>query len=242
MIEKNEIIKTSDGKMDTFVVYPDEGSKFPLVVFLMDAPGKREELHDMARRIASSGYYVLLPDLYYRFEPGFVTDFTEESRKIMFSYMHSLTYDMIISDFESLLNYAENDSFCDHFLVGTVGYCMSGPFVFRLAAEFNNLIKCTASVHGVSLFTEDKDSPHLFANKIKGEIYFACAENDSYAPTQMITNLNNYLKNLEINFTIENYPGTGHGFVFPQRKGMYNLKAAEQHWQKVLQLFDRNLN
>ena len=116
MIEKNEIIKTSDGNMDTFVVHPDGGSKFPLVVFLMDAPGKREELHDMARRIASSGYYVLLPDLYYRFEPGFVTDFSEESRKIMFSYMHSLTYKMIISDFESLLNYAENKSFCNHSL------------------------------------------------------------------------------------------------------------------------------
>ena len=108
MIEKNEIIQTSDGNMDTFVVHPNGDKKFPLVVFLMDAPGKREELHDMARRIASSGYYVLLPDLYYRFEPGFVTDFTEESRKIMFSYMHSLTYKMIISDFEGLLIMQKN--------------------------------------------------------------------------------------------------------------------------------------
>ena len=202
MIEKNEIIKTSDGNMDTFVVHPDGGSKFPLVVFLMDAPGKREELHDMARRIASSGYYVLLPDLYYRFEPGFVTDFTEESRKIMFSYMHSLTYKMIISDFESLLNYAENESLCNHSLVGTVGYCMSGPFVFRLAAEFPDLIKSTASIHGVSLFTEDKESPHLFAKKITGEIYFACAENDSYAPTEMINKLNDYLKKININIKL----------------------------------------
>jgi len=242
MIEKNEIIKTSDGNMDTFVVHPDGGGKFSLVVFLMDAPGKREELHDMARRIASSGYYVLLPDLYYRFEPGFVTDFTEESRKIMFSYMHSLTYNMIIRDFESLLNYAENDSFSDHSLVGTVGYCMSGPFVFRLAAEFTDVIKCAASIHGVSLLTKDIDSPHLFAKKIKGEIYFAYAENDSYAPTQMITDLNNYLKNLKINYNIEIYPGTGHGFVFPQRKGMYNKNASEKHWDKLIDLFSRNLS
>ena len=241
MIEKNEIIQTSDGNMDTFVVRPNGDNKFPLVVFLMDAPGKREELHDMARRIASSGYYVLLPDLYYRFEPGFVTDFTEESRKIMFSYMHSLTYKMIISDFECLLNYAENESHCNHSLVGTVGYCMSGPFVFRLAAEFNSFIKCTASVHGVSLFTEDKESPHLFANKITGEIYFACAENDSYAPSEMIHNLDNYLKKLNINYKIENYPGTGHGFVFPQRVGLYDENAAEKHWEKLFDLFSRNL-
>ena len=155
MIEKNEIIQTSDGNMGTFVVRPNGDNKFPLVVFLMDAPGKREELHDMARRIASSGYYVLLPDLYYRFEPGFVTDFTEESRKIMFSYMHSLNYKMIISDFKCLLNYAENDSLCNHSLVGTVGYCMSGPFVFRFVAEFPDVVKCTVSVHAVLLFTED---------------------------------------------------------------------------------------
>jgi carboxymethylenebutenolidase len=150
MIEKNEIIKTSDGNMNTFIVHPEGDNQFPLIVFLMDAPGKREELHDMARRIASTGYYVLLPDLYYRFESGFVTDFTEESRKIMFSYMHSLTYSMIISDFECLLNYAKNKSLCNNSLVGTVGYCMSGPFAFRLAAEFNSVIKCSASVHGVS--------------------------------------------------------------------------------------------
>lgn len=241
MIEKNEIIKTSDGNMNTFVVHPDVDNKLPLVVFFMDAPGKREELHDMARRIASSGYYVLLPDLYYRFEPGFVTDFTEESRKIMFSYMHSLNFNMIINDFESLLNHAENDSVCNHSLVGTVGYCMSGPFVFRLAAEFPDLIKSTASIHGVSLFTNDKDSPHIYAKEISGEIYFACAENDSYAPTEMINNLDNYLNNLNINYKIEVYPGTGHGFVFPERLGMYNEKAAEIHWTKLLDLFHRNL-
>ena len=91
MIEKNEIIKTSDGNMDTFVVHPDGGSKFPLVVFLMDAPGKREELHDMARRIASSGYYVLLPDLYYRFEPGFVTDFMKKVERSCFLMHRNVT-------------------------------------------------------------------------------------------------------------------------------------------------------
>ena len=242
MIEKNELIQTSDGNMDTFVVHPDGGSNFPLVVFLMDAPGKREELHVMARRIASSGYYVLLPDLYYRFEPGFVTDFTEESRKIMFSYMHSLTYKMIISDFESLLHYAKNESLCNDSLVGTVGYCMSGPFAFRLASRFPEIIKSAASVHGVSLFTEDNESPHLFANKITGEIYFACAENDSYAPTEMINKLNDYLKKININYKIETYPGTGHGFVFPQRVGLYDENAAEKHWERLLDLFNRTLS
>ena len=103
------------------------------------------------------------------------------------------------------------------------------------------MIKSTASIHGVSLFTDDKDSPHIYANQISGEIYFACAENDSYAPSGMINNLDNHLKTLNINYKIQIYPGTGHGFVFPQRKGMYDKKAAELHWKKLIQLFDRNL-
>ena len=115
---------------------------------------------------------------------------------------------------------------------------MSGPFVFRLAAEFPDLIKSTASIHGVSLFTEDKESPHLFANKITGEIYFACAENDSYAPTEMINKLNDYLKKINIKYKIETYPGTGHGFVFPQRVGLYDENAAEKHWERLLDLFN----
>ena len=107
--------------------------------------------------------------------------------------------------------------------------------------EFTNLIKCSASIHGVSLYTDDENSPHLFADKINGEMYFACAENDSYAPTEMITNLNAYLNKLDINYEIDIYPNTGHGFVFPQRIGMYNEKAAERHWEKLLNLFKRNL-
>ncbi|MCY3793106.1 MAG: dienelactone hydrolase family protein, partial [Gammaproteobacteria bacterium] len=66
MIEHHIDIETPDGAMNTFIVHPDEGGPHPLAVFYMDAPGKREELHDMARRLATAGYYVMLPNLYYR--------------------------------------------------------------------------------------------------------------------------------------------------------------------------------
>ena len=72
MIEKNIDIQTKDGAMNTFITRPEEEGVYPIVLFLMDAPGKREELHDMARRIGTVGYYVILPNLYYRTAREFV--------------------------------------------------------------------------------------------------------------------------------------------------------------------------
>ena len=74
MIERDVEILTRDGSMNSFITYPEEGGPFPVVMFLMDAPGKREELHDMARRLGTSGYYVVLPNLYYRQTAEFVIE------------------------------------------------------------------------------------------------------------------------------------------------------------------------
>ena len=82
---------------------------------------------------------------------------------------------------------------------GTVGYCMSGPFAFAAIAKFSSIIKAAASLHGVRLFTDKDDSPHLDAKKIKGEMYFGCAEIDEHAPQEMIDNLEAYLSETNIN-------------------------------------------
>ncbi len=93
MIEHHIDITTADGAMNTFVVHPEEGGPFPAVLFYMDAPGKREELHDMARRIAAVGYFVVLPNLYYRRSRDYVLkERTEEQMAVMFEHMRSLGY------------------------------------------------------------------------------------------------------------------------------------------------------
>ena len=96
MIEEHIDIQTKDGAMNTFITRPDQGGPFPVIIFLMDAPGKREELHDMARRIATVGYYVMLPNLYYRQVREFVVG--PDTREVMFGYMNALSNDMICED------------------------------------------------------------------------------------------------------------------------------------------------
>ena len=241
MIEINRKINTPDGEMDTFIVHPDENGPHPVVLFLMDAPGKREELHDMARRIATVGYFVMLPDLYYRVAPGFKIDGTEASREIMFKHMKSLKNAMVVNDCKVLLELAKDYTLASKGVAGCVGYCMSGPFAFAAASHLNNRISAAASIHGVALVTDENDSPHLNANKISGEVYFAYAETDEHAPQEMIDQLEEHLSKTSVNHRVELYPGTGHGFVFPKREGKYDKVSAERHWHRILSLFERNL-
>jgi carboxymethylenebutenolidase len=118
---------------------------------------------------------------------------------------------------------------------------MSGPFAFAAAAAFSDRIAAIASMHGVRLMTDAQDSPHLDAHKIKGEMYFGCAETDSYAPTEMVEALSAYLAKTEIKARVEWYPGTQHGFVFPKREGLYDKPAAERHWERLFAMYRRCL-
>ena len=239
MIDTELDIQTADGAMNTFVTRPEEGGPHPLVVFLMDAPGKREELHDMARRLGTAGYYVMLPNLYYRRVREFVV--TPESRAEMVGHMNSLTNEMACADLDACVRHADADPACNADRVGTVGYCMSGPFAFAAAAEFPDRVRAAASLHGVRLCTEALDSPHRRAAEITGELYFGCAETDEWAPPEMIEQLGKALTEAGTNHRIEWYPGTAHGFVFPNREGIYEKAAAERHWERLLALFERNL-
>jgi len=239
MIDLDIDIHTKDGVMNTFITHPEENGPHPVVIFLMDAPGKREELHDMARRLGSVGYYVMLPNLYYRRLREF--DIELSSSEEMFEHMHSLSNAMVCEDVEALFHFAASDSAARDGKAGCVGYCMSGPFVFAAAAAFPDQIAASASFHGVRLFADAEDSPHLSAGKIRGEMYFGCAETDEYAPQSMIDDLDRHLAGTGINYRIEIYPGTEHGFVFPLRQGKYHKASAERHWERLLALYDRCL-
>lgn len=246
MIEQHAIIPTEAGEVETFICHPERGGPWPAILFLMDAPGIREELYDMVRRLATVGYYVVLPNLYYRHGPGTVLDtsaLTPESpeRKRMFELMSSLSIGMVMSDVSALLAFIDQQAAARPGPVGCVGYCMSGPFAFAAAGAFPERIAAAASIYGVRLLTDAPDSPHLQASRIKGEVYFACAETDVYAPLPMVEALREYLTGTGINFEVELYPSTSHGFAFPQR-AVYAKAAAERHWERLFALFRRRLD
>lgn len=242
MIEAHPDIATADGVMNSFVVHPEEGGPFPVVLFYMDAPGKREELHDMARRLAAVGYCVVLPNLYYRRSRDFVLkERTEAGMAGMFVLMNSLNATTTATDTRALLAYVDSLGAADATRIGALGYCMSGPFVMWAAAAFPERLACIASIHGANMATDQPDSPHRMAPQIRCESYFACAEIDKWAPPADIQKLQQSLEAAGTPHRIEWYPGVEHGFVFPQRAGIYNREAAERHWERLFSLFARRL-
>jgi len=242
MIEQHLDIPTPDGAMNSFVVHPEEGGPHPVVLFYMDAPGKREELHDMARRLASVGYYVVLPNLYYRRTREYeLKERTPEAMKGMFELMDSLSNAMTVRDTQAMLDFVDGQTAADASRTGAVGYCMSGPFVFAAAAAFPDRLRSIASIHGARMVTDRDDSPHRMAPRIRCETYVGCAETDIYAPPEIVATLQAALDAAGTPYRLEWYPGAQHGFVFPRRTGIYDQPSAERHWERLFSLFGRTL-
>lgn len=241
MIEDLRHIETPDGKMHSFITYPEQGGPFPVVLFYMDSLGIREELRDMARRFAAAGYYVVLPDLYYRR--------TQPPMKArdgggLDSSVHDdqqLNIKRVMRDTAAMLAHVDAQPQANAERVGAVGYCMSGAFVLAAAGHFPSRIRCAASIYGVDLLTQGDDSPHLLADRVRGELYFACAEIDDYAPAAVIDRLDAHLAESGSNYRLEWYPGARHGFAFVERKDAYDRPSAERHWERLFALFERNL-
>ena len=247
MRESQVAIPSAAGVIDAFVCHPEEGGPHPAVILYMDAPAIREELRDMARRLASVGYYVLLPNLYYRkgtpenygFDYELIRKDPAELKK-MFDLMNGLTNQMLVDDTGPMLAHIRADPAARKGAMGCVGYCMSGQFVMAVGAAYPDDFAAIASFYGVGIITDKPDSPHLKANKIKGEVYLAFAAKDIYVPDEQVAQMDGMLRQAGVKGRVEVYPGTDHGFAFPQRAS-YVKAAGERHWETQLALFERNL-
>ena len=244
MIDRQIEIATPDGRTSTFICHPERGGRHPVILFFMDAPAIREELRDMARRLASVGYYVMLPNLYYRssvMELGpLPADPDAPERQRMVALMNSLSIPKVMADARALLDFAGEDAAASRGGAGALGYCMSGQYAINAAAAFPDRIKAAASIYGTMLMTDRADSPHLVARRAKAELYFACAEIDRWVPLEMIEPLAQAIAASGVEGEVELYPGVEHGFAFPARPA-YDKASAERHWERIIALFRRRL-
>jgi len=229
MIEQVLDIRTGAAEMETFVYRPERGGPFPAVFLLMDAPGIREELKDMARRLATVGYFVLD-----------VLDDGSAERERMRTIRTKMTIPPVMDDVAAMLAFVDRRDEVGRGPAGCHGYCMSGPYALAAAARYPDRIAAAASFYGTWLVSDAEESPHLSLGKINGELYIACAEHDALAPLPMVEELRTLFDRAGTAGEIEIYPSVHHGFAFPQR-WCYDQPAAERHWERLIALYRRRL-
>ncbi len=243
MIEQHVIVTTKHGNMPTFTACPDGPGSFPGIIFYMDAPGIREELRNMARRIAKHGYFCVLPDMYYRLGTCHfdIPRRDDGMSAVIRAAMNHLTNARVVDDTAALLAYFDAQDKVKPGPVGCVGHCMSGQYITTVSAAFPHRMAAAASLYGVGIITDQEDSPHLLLDNIKGELYYAFAETDQSVPPHIPGELKQALDRADVKYKLKVFPGTHHGFCFPER-AVYDTLAAEATWSKIFAMWDRNLN
>ncbi|MFP2925654.1 dienelactone hydrolase family protein [Pyxidicoccus sp. 3LG] len=241
-------IKTADGTMDAKLFQPEAGQgsgPWPAVIMIPDAFGIRPVFEEMARRLASEGYVVLLRNPFYRNGHASKLDlrgsFEEEVfRKRIYGLIGSLTPQAQKKDAAAELDFLSKHPSVKGPKAGVAGYCFSGGIAVRMAADFPDRIAAAASSHGGRLATDAPDSPHLLVGKVKGELYFGHADNDGSMPAEAIQKLEAALKQSGVKHVSELYPGARHGYSVAG-SAAYDKDTAETHWRRLLELFGRTL-
>jgi carboxymethylenebutenolidase len=242
MIEKEIALSTKHGVMPTFAVYPGDGGPHPAIIFYMDAPGVREELRVMARRIARQGYYCVLPDLYYRLGTlRFDTHRRNDSMStVIKSVRQSLSNALVMDDTAAIFSFLDGEEAVKPGKAGVVGYCMSGQYVVAAAGRFPERVAGAASLYGMDILTDKEDSPHLLLDRVKAELYLAFAEVDPVVPNHTLPPLRAALDKAGTKYEMKQFSGTHHGFCFVERQ-VFDWTAAEEAWAKQFALWRRTL-
>src|ERR1700678_4563673 len=170
-------IKTQSGTCPAYVYPPAARGPWPAVLVYMDGLGIRPAMLELGERLATHGYYVLLPDLYYRsgpyepMDPRAVFSDPAQRKILMEKYLGLATQANIMSDTRAFLDYLAAQPDVKPGGIGTTGYCMGGLMSLTAAGTFPDRILATASYHGGRLATEEPESPHLLAPKTKSRVY-----------------------------------------------------------------------
>jgi len=234
-------IKTPDGTADAYFVHPAKG-KSPAVLVWPDIFGLRPAFKEMARRLAGSGYAVLVINPFYRTKraptaPDHANFQDPDTRNALMTLMNTLSPQTAVTDAKAFVPWLDSQPAVDKKKkMGTTGYCMGGPFTLRTAATFPNRVGAGASFHGGGLVTDKPDSPHLLIPNLKAQFLFAIAENDDQRQPEAKDVLRNAFAKANLHAEVEVYAGTQHGWC-PPDSAVYNQPQAEKAWSRQLELF-----
>ena len=240
-------LKTDDGDARAFVFKPNEGKgAWPGVIFFMDAPAIRPALFEMCERLASNGYYVLLPDMFWRagpYEPIKIAEvFGDEAkrRERFGKFMGSTDGAKARTDTKACLDFLAAQPEVAGSKVGVTGYCMGGGLALNAAGHFPDRVAAAGAFHGGRLATDAPDSPHLLAPRIKAKVYVGGADQDAGFPPEQADRLREALTAAGVENTVEIYEGARHGYAPPDMP-VYDEAAAERQWRALLGLLDGTL-
>ncbi|WP_110657153.1 dienelactone hydrolase family protein [Salinicola halimionae] len=237
------VIVTHEGECKTHIFTSGDKPGGPAVVFYMDAGGIRPAVLAMAQRLADAGFVVLLPDLFYRYGPYGPFDpqevFKGDVRAILGPLMATTGISRSVADTEAFLTYLDTRTDVRGSKVGAVGFCMGGGMAIAAAGSWPDRFTAVASFHGGNLATDAVDSPHIFVDTLKAELYMAVAENDASYPPSMAEQFEHSLTKAKVRYQTEIY-SAAHGWMKPDFP-VYDEEAAEYGWQQMLEFFSRTL-
>jgi carboxymethylenebutenolidase len=235
-------IRTRDGDCPAYPFRPQGNGPWPAVLMFMDGIGIRPAMLEVGERLATHGYFVLLPDLFYRSGPyapmNAKTVFTvpEQRKTLMEKFFAPATLPNLMSDTRFFLDYLAAQPDVKPGGIGTTGYCMGGRVSLAAAGTYPDRIVACASYHGGRLANDDPDSPHLLAPRIRARVYIAGAIEDSSFPDDMKARLEQALSRAGVDHQIETYPAR-HGWVLRDTPA-HDPQAAERHWSTLVGLMD----
>jgi len=253
VVETNVDIKTPDGTCDAAFIHPATGAHAAVIIW-PDAFGLRPSMRNMAKRLAIAGYTVLVPNPFYRLakspviEDASKADFAKELPKLK-PLMSSIGSEGAVEkDAPAFVAWLDMQKEVDRTKkIGTQGYCMGGALVVRTAAAVPDRIGAGASFHGGGLVTNNPNSPHLLAPKIKAHMYFGIATNDDMQQPEAKTKLKEAFDAAKNPAEVEVYSMAQHGWCVPDMPAgangpIYKMDDAERAWGKLIALYKTSLS
>jgi len=244
MSQEQVIIQATDGPCRAYVLTPEGSGPWPGVIFYMDAFGVRPAMIQMATHLASRGYVVLLPDLFYRAGPYGPFDPKElmqgDMRAVVGPLMATTNNHKVAEDTAAFIAYLDSRPDVAKTKMGTVGFCMGGGMALTIAAYYPDRIGAAVSFHGGNLASDQPTSPHLLLDKVKAEFYIGAADQDRSYPPEMAERFEAAMKAAGVKYKAELYEGKRHGWMKPDMP-VYDAEAAERGWTELFALYGRTL-